>query len=134
MLQALLNLLTGGLLDKLLGFLQQREQAKLDALTSGQQQAHVERLAARQQATEIRLATAGFWEMRVLTVLIALPFVVHLWLVGLDTNFKLGWAIDKFPEPFAAWEGAILLSFFGVAAAGAGIQAVAGAIAYSKRR
>jgi hypothetical protein len=87
------------------------------------------RVAQAQNAKEIRLATANFLEMRVLTVLIVLPFLLHEWLVGLDTNFKLHWGIPAFPAPFDAWEGNILMSFFGVSAAGGAFKAVAGAIA-----
>ncbi len=85
-------------------------------------------MADRAAAKEIRLATAGFWEMRLLTFLIAAPFVLHLNLVALDTNFRLGWRIPAFPSPFDAWEGTILLSFFGVHVVGQGITALAGAI------
>jgi hypothetical protein len=67
---------------------------------------------------QVRLATAGFWEMRLITFLIAVPFVFHLWTVWLDTQFRLGWKIAAFPTPFNEWEGAILLSFFGIYAAG----------------
>jgi hypothetical protein len=67
---------------------------------------------------QVRLATAGFWEMRLITFLIAIPFVFHLWTVWLDTQFRFGWKIAAFPEPFNEWEGAILLSFFGIYAAG----------------
>lgn len=85
-------------------------------------------MADRTAAKEIRLATAGFWEMRAITVLIAAPFVLHLNLVALDTCFKLGWRIPAFPAPFDQWQGAILLSFFGVHVVGQGITALAGAI------
>jgi hypothetical protein len=85
-------------------------------------------MADRAAAKEIRLATAGFWEMRLITVLIAAPFVLHLNLVGLDTAFKLGWRIPAYPAPFDQWQGAILLSFFGVHVIGQGITALAGAI------
>lgn len=67
---------------------------------------------------QVRLATAGFWEMRLITFLIAIPFVFHLWTVWLDTQFRFGWQIPAFPPPFNEWQGAILLSFFGVYAAG----------------
>lgn len=82
-----------------------------------------QRIEASRNAKEIRLATAGFWEMRVITAAIALPFVVHLWAVGLDTILKLGWRIPAYPSPFDEWQGAILLSFFGLQAAGLGIYA-----------
>lgn len=83
---------------------------------------------ARQQLDammENRRLTAGFMEMRVLTFFIAFPFVLHLNLVGLDTCFKLGWAIPKYPTPFNEWEGTILLSFFGVAAGTVAVKSAA---------
>ncbi|ODT13503.1 MAG: hypothetical protein ABS35_37715 [Kaistia sp. SCN 65-12] len=85
-------------------------------------------MAARAQATEIRLATAGFWEVRLIAAVIAGCFALHLVLVTLDTCFALGWRVAKFPAPFDQWEGAILLSFFGVQVAGQGINAIAAAI------
>lgn len=86
-------------------------------------------LEVRRNAKEIRLATAGFWEQRVLSVLIAAPFIFHLWSVWIDTQFKLGLQIDKFPAPFDEWGGAILLSFFGVQVLSNGFQAIAGSLA-----
>lgn len=69
---------------------------------------------SRRLAQEIRVATSGFWEMRLITFIIAMCFTLHLVLVTLDTCFALGLKIAKFPQPFDQWEGAILLSFFGV--------------------
>ena len=90
-------------------------------------------IAARAHAKEIRIATAGFWEMRLLTLAIAFPFVSHLWAVWLDTQFRLGWGIPKFPEPMNEWQGAILLSFFGIYTLGKTIQSVGAAIAMRRR-
>ncbi len=116
-------------------------QAKLNSRTESERIAadveikHIEDVQdARQAGKEVRLATANFIEMRVLTVGVAFPFIAHLWAVGMDTIFKLGWQIDAFPAPFDEWQGAILLSFFGVAG-GVGIaRAIAGAIAYRRRK
>jgi hypothetical protein len=72
-----------------------------------------------------RSQTSGFWEMRVLTFLIAAPFVVHVNLVGADTCFKLGMKIPPFPGPFDQYEGSILLSFFGLMAGVTTVSAVA---------
>lgn len=130
MLSTVLNWLSGGLLDKVLAYAANREQAKLDAMTSEQQRAHEERLAAQQTAKEVRVATSGNWEMRVLTVAIALPFVVHLWAVSLDTLFRFGWGVPKFPPPFDETGHAILLSFFGLV----GARAIAGGIAMIGRK
>lgn len=133
MLRTFLNWLSGGLLDKLLDFVERRDAARLAAMNDEQRRAHEDRQAARQAAKEIRLATAGFWEMRLLTFLIAAPFVAHVWLVGIDTMWPQPWNVEKWPPPFDEWEGAILLSFFGVSVLGAGIKSVAGAIAYRTR-
>ncbi|WP_435657930.1 hypothetical protein [Brucella pituitosa] len=83
---------------------------------------------AASNAREIRLASAGFWEMRLITSIIAGCFALHLLLVTLDTCFALGWKIAKFPAPFDEWQGAILLSFFGIQAVGGGLNAIAAAI------
>ena len=83
---------------------------------------------AARNAKEIRLASSGLWEMRLITAIIAGCFALHLLLVTLDTCFKLGWAIPKFPAPFDEWQGAILLSFFGIQAVGGGLNAIAAAI------
>jgi hypothetical protein len=130
MLSTILNWLSGGLLDKVLTFAADRDRARIDAMTSEQQRAHEERLAAQQTAKEVRIATSGNWEMRVLTVAIALPFVVHEWAVGLDTLFRLGWGVPKFPAPFDETGHAILLSFFGLV----GARAIAGGIALIGRK
>jgi hypothetical protein len=90
-------------------------------------------IAARTHAKEIRMATAGFWEMRLLTFAIAFPFVSHLWAVWLDTQFSLGWEIPKFPDPMDEWQGAILLSFFGIYTLGKAMQTVGAAFAMRKR-
>lgn len=132
MLSVILNWFSGGMLDKLLGFVERRESERVAAMNSEQQRVHEDRMAARQAAKEIRLATAGFWEMRLMTFLIAAPFVAHLWLVGIDTMWPQPWNVEKWPPPFDEWEGAILLSFFGVSVVGTGIKAVAGAIAYRR--
>lgn len=128
---AIIKWITGDLV----GQLTKAYEAKLNAQT-GEQKLIADvviedikrQIADRAAAKEVRLATAGFWEMRLITFLIAAPFVVHLNLVALDTCFKLGWRIPAFPHPFSEWQGAILLSFFGVHVIGQGITALAGAI------
>ncbi|MRN48696.1 hypothetical protein GJU94_02430 [Brucella sp. 10RB9214] len=79
-------------------------------------------------AKEVRLASAVFWEMRLITAVIAGCFAIHLVLVTADTCFALGWRIAKFPAPFDEWQGMILLSFFGIQALGGGLNAIASAI------
>ena len=118
-------LLTGPLLNRALDYFAARQDRQAQ-IALKEIEAEMD---ARRAAREIRLATAGFWEMRLLTFLIALPFVIHVNLVGADTNFQLGWGIPAFPKPFDEWEGAILLSFFGIYTVGRSIGAIAGALA-----
>ncbi|MBN9335787.1 hypothetical protein [Devosia sp.] len=129
MLKTILNWFSGGLLDKLLGFVERREAAQLAAMNDQQRRAHEDRQEARKAATAVRLATAAHWEQRLLTFLIAFPFVMHLWLVGWDTMWPQPWSVEKWPPPFDEWEGAILLSYFGVIGLTMSARAVAGAVA-----
>lgn len=115
--RTLLSWASGGVLDRVLTWLERkqdnettRQGFKRDVMIAGIKS----EIAARENAREIRLATAGFVEMRVATVLIVFPFIVHLWLVALDTCFGFGWRISAFPKPFDEWQGLILCSFFGV--------------------
>ncbi|MCG7507049.1 hypothetical protein [Mesorhizobium retamae] len=123
------------LTSSLVGQLTEAYKAKLAAQNDEQRlvaEAAIKQLEAEMQARagakEIRLATAGFWEMRVIAAVIAGCFALHLLLVTLDTCFSLGWRVAAFPAPFDQWEGTILLSFFGVQVAGQGITAIASAI------
>ena len=134
--QLLISLLGGPVLKGLI----ESYRAKLDAANSADRIAADLAIAeieagieARKRAHELRLATSGFWEMRLLTFAIAFPFVAHLWAVWLDTQFRLGWRIPKFPAPMDEWQGAIMLSFFGIYTLGKTVQSVGAAIALRKR-
>lgn len=128
MIMSIINILTGSVFKRLTDIYEKKLQADNDSQKMAAEFA-VKQMEAdleiRQNAKEIRLATAGFWEMRVITFLIALPFVVHLWAVALDTVFKLGWKIPAYPYPFNEWQGVILLSFFGVQIAGKAMDTLA---------
>jgi hypothetical protein len=138
---SILNWISGGLLEKITNPLLQAYRDKLAADTSDKKldaERIIKQLELEQEqrnnAKEIRLATAGFPEMRFLTFLIALPFTIHLWLVAWDTwDNNINLHIPALPHPFDEWQGAILLSFFGATVIGSGIKAVAGAIAYKKK-
>lgn len=130
MLAFLLNWLGGGVLKtltdtyvKLKSSEVESERIKADVIGK---QIEAE-ISARQAALQVRLSTSGFWEMRLITAIIAGCFTLHLVLVTLDTCFAFGWRIAKFPPPFDEWEGTILLSFFGVYAASKGVNALASA-------
>lgn len=131
MIWKVLNWVTGSLFSQL----RQAYEAKLTAANDTQRLIadvaikDIERqMAARTEAKEVRLVTSGFWEMRLITAVIAGCFTLHLVLVTLDTCFSLGWRIPAYPAPFNEWQGAILLSFFGVQVAGQGFRALASAI------
>ncbi|QXV73555.1 hypothetical protein [Rhizobium phage RHph_X2_30] len=129
MIATIINLLTGNVFRTLSGLYEK----KLAADNASQKLAadvaikNIEAdLAVRQNAKEIRLATAGFWEMRTITFLIATPFVIHLWAVALDTVFDdIDWRIPRLPAPFDQYQGAVLLSFFGVQVAGKALDTLA---------
>lgn len=128
---AVIRWLTGDLVGQLTKAYQARLDAQNDEqkLVAGLVAKDIEaRIEAKRQATEIRLATAGFWEMRLVTFTIAGCFSLHLLLVTLDTCFRLGWRIPAYPAPFDDWQGAILLSFFGVQVVGQSVSAIASAI------
>lgn len=86
-------------------------------------------LEAQRLALQVRTATAGFWEMRLLTFVIASCFVLHLVAVTIDTVFTLRIGIPAYPKPFDAWEAEILLSFFGLQAVGKGVTLAAAFLA-----
>lgn len=126
----ILSWLSGDVLGKLVGAYTkhldantEQDKVKADVL---KKQIDAE-LESQKLSQQVRLATAGFWEMRLMTALIAAPFVLHAALVGLDTSFKLGMKIPAYPAPFDQWEGSLLLSFFGVQVASKAISTVASA-------
>lgn len=68
---------------------------------------------------QVRMASINFPEMRVATACIAFYFITHLGAVWLDTMFHWTWdglPVSKWPAPMDEWEGAIILSFFGLTA------------------
>lgn len=121
MLVTILRFALGPILD----FLARREAEMNDS----ERRAHEDRQNAREAARDIRLATSGHWEQRVITVAVVLPYVVHEWLVAWDTMWPQPWSVEKWPAPFDEWGGAILLSYFGVIGLTGSARAVAGALA-----
>lgn len=149
-LSVVLNFVSGGLLKRYFDYRRDTERDRLDAMNDSERQAYEDRRDERKTRAQVRMATAGFVEMRVMTVLIALPFVEHLLAVWADTRW--GWysrggifehcwlegarelcGVPAFPDPFNDWQAAILLSFFGITAVGGGVRAIAGAIALKRK-
>lgn len=80
---------------------------------------------------QVRMASINFPEMRVATAAIAFMFISHLGAVWLDTMFQWTWnglPVSKWPAPMDEWEGAIILSFFGLTAGVKVANGVFGAI------
>lgn len=120
-LSSIVGWLVGTGIDKLTGSLLKWYEIKANATTESEKIAagvEIERLEKlieiNKGANEIRQQTAGYWEQRVIAFMFAFPFAFHIVVVGLDTIFKFGWAIDKFPAPMDQWQGLIALSYFGV--------------------
>ena len=122
----LLSLLGGGAFRALTGQLQQAfaayEAAQTDA-TRQAAQVEIQRLqgliAMQQQAANIRLATAGQWEMRLLVFLAGIGPVLHylaVCTVSTWPGYFKGWTVLALPAPMDQWEGYVILSFFGLGA------------------
>lgn len=120
----------------LAGALTKAYEAKLTAQTSEQAKvaetviADINRqIEAQRASNEVRLATAGYWEMRLATAVIAWTVAAHFALVGIDTmRTDIHWGIPPLPKPMDEWEGAIVLSLFGLQVANKGIGALVSAI------
>lgn len=133
MLAWIARLLGGGLLDRLLDAYRTRQiaQTEQDRVVADVVIKDIERqIDAQRTAREVRMAMVSFWEIRLITATIGMCFTLHLVLVTLDTCFALGWRIAKFPDPFDKYQGAILLSFFGLQ----GVTQIAGGVLRAFRR
>ncbi len=127
----MLSIFTGSLF----GQLRQAYEAKLKASNETERLVadvaikDIERqIEERRAAKDIRLATAVFWEMRLITAVIAGCVTLHFAAVSLDTVFGFGWGIPRYPPPMDEWEATILLSFFGLQAGATAVNALAAAI------
>ena len=119
MISFILKLLTGA--GGITGDLRKAYEAKLTAQNDHDKlvadldvkslEAEVE---AKNQATKIRLETAGFWEMRLAVGLVAVATGTHYAAIVLDSVFLFSWNVAKLPAPFDAHEHQILLSLFGL--------------------
>jgi hypothetical protein len=116
-----LKLLTGGMLDKVLGHLKDRgdtqtERERIQAeVVKETVRAEIE---GRKVSGETIIGMRGDWVPRAIVA----PFVVHLWLVATDTiltGFGYGhlFEVPSFPAPFDTNGWQILLSYFGLASA-----------------
>jgi hypothetical protein len=138
-MQWLISLFTGGLIDKFANIYAKHKDSAVESerikadVAKKQLDAALEHSRLSQQ---IRLATAGLIEMRVIVAALAGSFALHTVAVVVCTTFNLGpkwgWWVPALPAPFDAWQGAIVLSFFGIHYAGKAMTA--GVAAFLARR
>jgi len=106
-----------GIIEKLLGYLQQRANVQLEErkaevgadtqLALAQLTAEVE---ARKLQTQIALADAGWWVTRWMRPLAFYLCLMHFGAIVLDSTFRLHWGVPALPPPYDGFEQAILLS------------------------
>ncbi len=114
MIRLLTSIFGGGLA----GQIRAAYEAKLNAANNADKlrlDAHISQLEA---VRDFRLATAGNWEMRLLVILAGVPATVHFGLVAFVSAFpSVGWTVHALPPPMSDYQGAIILSLFGLSAA-----------------
>ena len=146
-LKFLLPMLPGFLL-KGLGYASEALKHVADAVVEDRKARRDERIAEQQAAKEIRLATAGYWEQRLLAFTAGVIAIAHWALIGLGTylvaphkaiGVEIGYwewllQIPNMPEPWASYEGPIILSYFGIYAGLTIGKQIAGAMVLRGRR
>ncbi|MFG1466581.1 hypothetical protein V5F77_27525 [Xanthobacter sp. DSM 24535] len=111
----LLRLLSGGLLDKVLGALRARADTELaherlrTDITISAVQAEVE---SRRVAGDIVIAEQGWWVTAMIRPLFVYPLLAWWWLVILDSIFLFRWNIAALPKPLDEWAGWIVAAYF----------------------
>lgn len=117
-----------------------------DAVVAQRKLESEERQAYARNAVEVRKATAGQWEQRLLAFIVGAVPTAHFAAIGIGTTFvapfkklghDVGWwewllYVPPMPPPFDKYEGPILLSFYGLVGAVAVGQKIAGAYAIGK--
>lgn len=125
MLAGLLQLFGGGLAEQLRRAYEAKLAASNDAdriaaeVTIKTLEAELE---ARRNAKEIRLATSGFWEQRLLVAIAGFPPAIHFGAVCFASMMPEPITIHALPAPMNEWQGAIILSLFGLSAAGLAVR------------
>ncbi len=109
------SLLSGGF-GKLLARAYEDHRA---AQSEAERLAAAERIARLESAQAVRLATVGRWSVEVPSFIAGMSMSCHLALVAYASTpyAPLGFVVHKLPAPMDQWQGAIILSFFGLSAA-----------------
>lgn len=126
MIGAALAWLTGrgarALLKQLAGAVADRENAATEqARIAAHERVEIIKaeLESQRVAAEVRKATAGQWEMRLIVFAAGFPAAAHFACVCLVSAFPgtfPGWTVHALPAPMDQWQGSIILSLFGLSA------------------
>lgn len=104
-----------GLLNAVLGHLSKKVDAQLDGFTTGTA-ADTERLKAALDAhvemSRMKAAQNAWWGAKLIVLTAGLPCAIHFAGIMLDSTFRFGWGIPKVPDPYSAYEWAVIQSFF----------------------
>ena len=115
MLTWLLSWLSGGVLDRLLTFFEQKQLSEVErdkvAATVAVESIKAE-IETRKLQKELIASESGWWVTAWIRPIIIYPLAFHLNAVILDSVFHLGWNIAKLPSPMDQWQGSIILSYF----------------------
>jgi len=115
MLAWLANAVTGGLLDRLLGFagkatdaIASTERAKIASQTTIAQE-------ALKGSVEVSIADKAWWLTAAMKPAIFYLFLVHVGAIVLDTTFKLHLGVAKLPAPYDTMEANVIYMCVGLA-------------------
>jgi hypothetical protein len=75
--------------------------------------------------TQSKYLSSMGWPATVIILGTAIPFVLHVAAIALDSTFAFGWRIPKLPPPYDQMEREIILSFFLTAPAVSAVRAIA---------
>lgn len=110
-----INLVTGGLLDRLLSFgttwLEKRnERIAIEREMFGDIVRH--EIAAKMAARDVLLAEQGWWVTRWVRPLFAYPLIVYTWCIVADSVYFHSGAIQRLPDFLEEWYGWIVAAYF----------------------
>lgn len=114
-LSGLLRLLSGGLLDQVVGLLRARQdrEGQRDRLDTEAAMAAVQaELEARRAAADIVRAEQGWWLTAMIRPLFVLPLAVWWAAVILDSIGRFAWSVAALPAPLDEWAGWIIAGYF----------------------
>lgn len=115
LLTAVLRLLSGGLLDQVMGLLKARadRDAQRDRLDTEAAIAAIQaEVQARRAAADVLIAEQGWWLTAIIRPLFVLPLAIWWCAVIADSIFMFSWNVAALPKPLDEWAGWIVLAYF----------------------